>query len=62
MSDPGGFSKLRIGDGGTHRMARGEGDLGSNADEDLPSSSSRVKAAEVIMWLKLIGEPRVDSF
>ena len=39
MSDPDGFSRLRIGDGGTQRMAREEGDHGSNADEDLPSSS-----------------------
>ena len=36
MSNPGGFSRLRIGDGGTLWMARGEGDLRSNMNEDLP--------------------------
>ena len=39
MSYPGGFSKLRIGDGGTQRMARGEGNVRHRADEDLPSTS-----------------------
>ena len=53
---------LRIGDGGTQRMATGEHHLGSNADEDLPSSSSRVNVVWVIMWLRPIREPRTDAF
>ena len=62
MSDPDGFSRLRISDGGTQRMTQGEGDLGSNEDEDLPSSSSRVDAARVITWLRPVREPRDDAF
>ena len=62
MRDLGGFSRLHIGDEGTHRMARGESDLGSNADKDLSSSSSRVDVVDVITWLGLVREPRADAF
>ena len=62
MSDPGGFSKLRIGDGGTQRMAKGEGYLGSNMDEDLPLSFSLVNSVRVITWLRPVGESWADTF
>ena len=62
MSDPSGFYRLRIGDGGTQRMAKGEDDLGSHVDEDLLSSSSRVDAAKVITWLRPVRESRGDAF
>ena len=55
MSYPSGFSRLRIRDRSTQRMAVGEGDLGSNMnDEGKPSSSARVDAIGVIMWLRLV--------
>ena len=62
MSDLVGFSRLRIGDRGTQRMAGGEGNLRSHVDEVLPSSSSEdvpshVNAVGVIMWLR-----QVDAF
>ena len=66
MSYPGGFSRLRLGDGGTLRMATGEGNVGRPKDEDLPSTSeealSRADATGVIMWLKPVGESRADAF
>ena len=37
-------------------MAKGEDDLGSHVDEDLPSSSSCVNVIEIITWLKPIRE------
>ena len=52
MSDLSGFSRLRIGDRSTQRIARREGDLWSNADEDLLLSSLRIDAARVITWLR----------
>ena len=41
MSYLGGFSKLRIGNGGTLGMAKGEDNFGSRVDERLSLSSSR---------------------
>ena len=43
-------------------MEIGEGDLGSDMDEDLPSSSLRVDTAGVITWLRPVEESRADSF
>ena len=62
MSGPSGFSRLRIGDGGTERMTRGEGGLMNDMDEDLASSSSCVNTAAVITWLRLVGESRASAF
>ena len=66
MSYPSGFSRLRIGDGDTQRMARGEGNVGRHVDEDLPSTFEEafllVDAIGVITWLRLVGEFRVDGF
>ena len=67
MSYPGGFSRLRISDRVTQRMARGEDNVGSHVDEGLSSTSYRdalssVDATGVITWLRLVGESRVDTF
>ena len=43
-------------------MANREDDLGSHVNKDLPSSSSCVDTARVIMWLKTVGESRADAF
>ena len=61
MSYPGGFSKLRIGDEGTQRMARGEYSIGSRMDEGPFSTSSedvpsRVEVSRDITWLRPVGE------
>ena len=67
ISYPGGFSKLRIDDEDTQRMARGEDNVGSSVDEG-PSSTSyedlplRVDATGVITWPIPVGEPRTDKF
>ena len=61
-----GFSRLRINDEGTHRMATGEGNVGRHVDEDLPSTFeealSCADAIGVITWLKPVKESRVDVF
>ena len=67
MSYPGGFSKLRIFDGGTHTMARGEDNVGSLIDEGSSSTSSEdvpwhVDATRVITWLRLVGESQTNAF
>ena len=58
---------LRIDDGDTHRMARGEDNVGRCVDEDPPSTSakevpSHVDANGVMMWLRPVGESRADAF
>ena len=67
MSYPGGFSKHRIGDRGTQRMASGEDNVGSRVDEEPPSTLSRevlscADAIEVITWLRPVGESKADAF
>ena len=67
MSYPAGFSKLRIDDGGTRRMARGEDNIGSRVDEGSSSTSSkdvpsRVDATKVITWLKSVGKSQANAF
>ena len=66
MSYLGRFSSLRIGDEGTQKMDKGEGNVGRHVEEDLPSTSkedlSRADATRVITWLRPIGESRVDAF
>ena len=67
MSGPSGFFWLRIGDGGTQRIAGGEDNLKVYVDEGLPSSSlegvpSRVDATRVITWLSLVWESWADAF
>ena len=57
MSDTGRFSRLRISDRGTQRMAREDSDLGSNADENLPHSSRVLTLMGVITWLRPVGKP-----
>ena len=42
-------------------MVRGEGHPRSNANEDLPSSSSCVNIFGIITWLKPIGEPQANA-
>ena len=60
MSDPGGSSRLCIGDRGTQRIARGD-NLRTYGDEEISSSSfedvpSRVDVVGVMMRFKPIGE------
>ena len=67
MSYPCGFSRLRIVDGGTQRMARWEDNVVSRVEEDPASTLpeevlSRADAIGVITWLKSVGESRADAF
>ena len=67
MSYPGGFSRLRIVDEGTKRMAKGENNVESHVDEDFPSTSieevlSRADATGVITWLTPVEESGAYAF
>ena len=67
MSYPGGFSRLRIGDGGTQRIAIREDNMGSWVEEGPFSTSAEdplscVDATRVITWLRPVGKSRVDAF
>ena len=62
-----GFSRLRIGDEDTQRMARGEDNVGGHVDEGMSSTSSedihsRVDATRVITWLKLVRKSWTYAF
>ena len=63
--DFGGFSRLRIDDRDSQRMARGKVNVGCRADKDLPSTSeealSRADATRVITSLRPTKESRADA-
>ena len=63
---PSEFSRLRIGDGGTQTMARGEDNVGSRVDEGLSLTSyenlsSHVDTAGVITWFRPVEESKADK-